>query len=173
MNDPATLAPDTATENLALHHRVEHFLNHEASLMDGHAYEQWLALWAPRDIRYWVPCNSDDQDPKTELAIIYDDRRRLEERIARMLDPTAHAYHPRPRLMRVIGSLSLSRTGNELVRVNANFSLGQISRGHQTTWFGRSEHCLLPGGEAGFTIQSKKVLLLNNDEPMPNLNFLV
>lgn len=168
----AMTATDAAAPDYELLYRIDRFLNHEAELMDEHQHEQWLALWDGEDIRYWVPANRDDQDPELGLAIIYDDRRRLEERIARMMDPTSHTYNPRPRVMRVVGNVVVLDDDGETLRVASSAAIGQINKGHQHVWFAKVIHTLVRRG-AGFAIRAKKVMLLNNDEPMPNLNFLV
>ncbi len=58
------------------------------------------------------------------------------------------------------------------VTVSSNFILAQLHRHIQYLWAGTSIHKLVSTGES-FRIRSKKVLLLNNDEPMPNLMFLI
>lgn len=152
--------------------RLERFLAYEAALMDEHEYDRWMALWSGDDITYWVPCNDDDQDPSTGIAIIYDDRSNLSERMMRLKDKTAHAYRPRARLVRTIsGVVPLEAEGDEL-EVASSFVLGEIRVGVQNIWFGKCVYRLLDTPE-GFRIRSKKVMLLNNDEAMPNLTFLV
>jgi 3-phenylpropionate/cinnamic acid dioxygenase small subunit len=152
--------------------RVERFLNYEAALMDEHEYDRWMELWIGDDITYWVPCNSDDQDPNTGVAIIYDDRSRLLERMMRLKDKAAHAYRPRARLIRnVSGVVPLSVAGEEF-EVVSSFSLGEIRTGTENIWFGKCHYVLVDTAE-GFRIRWKKVMLLNNDEPIPNLTFLV
>ena len=61
--------------------QVEQFLYYEAQIMDEHRYDEWLALWSD-DALYWVPAGRDNIDPKREISLIYDDRVRLETRIA-------------------------------------------------------------------------------------------
>jgi 3-phenylpropionate/cinnamic acid dioxygenase small subunit len=166
------MAPHATEVDLVRWFRVQRFVCHEAALMDAHDYSCWLALWAGDNIRYWVPCNSDDQDPQLGLAIIYDDRRRLEERIVRMQDPAAHAYQPRPRLMRAVSNLAVLDDRDGELTVTSTFVLGQIHQGRQRIWLGRTLHTLANVGST-FEIRRKKVMLLDNDEPIPNLNFLV
>jgi benzoate/toluate 1,2-dioxygenase subunit beta len=50
---------------------VEAFLYVEAEICDRHRYSDWLDLWA-EDGCYWVPCNDDDSDPATHVAITYE-----------------------------------------------------------------------------------------------------
>jgi 3-phenylpropionate/cinnamic acid dioxygenase small subunit len=167
---PAALAGSIVDLQTQL--RLERFLAYEAALMDDHQYQQWHALWADGDIRYWVPCNDDDQDPMTGIAIIYDDRASLDERMMRLKDKNAHAYRPQPKLVRTIsGVVPLSREDDELV-VASSFVLGEMRAGLQNIWFGKCLYRLQDDPER-FRIRSKKVMLLNNDEAMPNLTFLV
>jgi len=168
-----TAQPEAAaTPDLATMAMIEQFLYREAALMDAHEYDKWLALWEEGELLYWVPCNDDDQDPKSAIAIIYDKRTALEERVQRMKDKTAHAFRPRARLMRTVSNVvALSVDGDEFT-VSSHFTLGELRVGVQNFWFGRSIHTLaLSSGE--LRIRAKKVLLLNNDAPMPNLTFLV
>lgn len=152
--------------------RLERFLALEAALMDNHEYERWISLWHDDDLLYWVPCNSDDQDPATGIAIIYDDRPRLLERIMRLKDKTAHAYRPLAKLVRSVSSVvPLSAEGDEL-QVSSSFVLGETRVGEQNIWLGKTLHTLTQTKD-GFLIRSKKVMLLNNDDAMPNLTFLV
>lgn len=158
---------DTATQL-----RVERFLTLEAALMDQHQYDRWMALWQEKDALYWVPCNSDDQDPATGIAIIYDNYAGLLERMMRLKDKTAHAYRPLAKLVRSLsGIVTTAVEGNE-IEVVSSFVLGESRVGVQNIWLGRSIHRLVDTDE-GYRIRSKKVLLLNNDDAMPNLTFLV
>lgn len=62
---------------------VETFLFREARLADENRYDDWLSLWT-EDVEYWVPANHDDYDPDEHVSIIYDNRERLQDRIARL-----------------------------------------------------------------------------------------
>ena len=152
--------------------RLERFLTWEAAMLDDHQYDRWMAAWCDGEIQYWVPCNDDDQDPQTAIAIIYDDRSSLEERLMRLKDRLAHAFHPRARMTRNVSNLFVTASDNDGWAVSSNFVLGEIRSGQQRTWFGKCEYRLEDHAGA-LRIRSKKVFLLNNDEPMPNLTFLV
>ena len=149
---------------------ISRFLFNEAQLADKGKYDEWLTLWVDKGCQYWVPCNVDDADPTESLAIILDDRRHLEERIVRMKHRNAHTFSQPARAQRVIGNINVIKEGEEWV-VTSSFSLGSISRGGQSTWFGESEHRLI-GGDGSWLIKSKKVNLLNNDETLTSLLFL-
>jgi 3-phenylpropionate/cinnamic acid dioxygenase small subunit len=152
-------------------HDVESFLFREARLMDSHQYDDWLALWTD-DALYWVPSNEDDYDPMRHVSIIYDDHVRLEDRIERLKSNTAHSQDPRSKLSRVISNVEIEEsTGGDLT-VYSTFNLTELRRGQQDTFAGRTIHTLRPENGT-FKIVRKKVLLVNNDEVIDNLTFLV
>ena len=68
---------------------VEEFLFREADLADNHRFDEWLALWT-KDARYWVPSNEEEIDPSRHISVIYDDWKRLDERIFRLKGRHAH-----------------------------------------------------------------------------------
>jgi 3-phenylpropionate/cinnamic acid dioxygenase small subunit len=151
---------------------VEGFLYGEARLMDEHRYADWLALWADDATYYWVPCNDDDIDPSREVSIIYDDRDRLVQRIDRLISGSVLAQDPKPRMRRLVSNVEITtETGAEL-SVQSNFILTVAKRDTQQIWAGRSIHRLRRHGES-FKIVHKKVLLVNADQEMPLLQFLI
>ena len=162
----------TATVSLGeLREHVSAFLVHEAELADQHRYDDWLALWSS-DGTYWVPCNSDDYDPARHVSIVYDDYERLQERCFRLNSEGAHSQDPPSRLCRVIGNeqVSVSRAGT--VQVRANMILVEVRSGEKNVYGARVEYTLQPD-EDSFKIRRKKVVLLDNDEPLGNLTFLL
>ena len=152
-------------------HQIENFLYREARLMDEHAYDEWLSLWA-EDLLYWVPCNADDIDPQRHVSIIYDTRPFLEDRIERLKSGVAYAQEPKSRLRRVVSNIEIEEGDNGEVTVYSNFNLTELRRSRQDTFAGRTIHKLRPQ-DSGFKITYKKVLLVNNDEVIDNLTFLI
>jgi benzoate/toluate 1,2-dioxygenase subunit beta len=150
---------------------VENFLYREARLMDEHAYSDWLALFTD-DARYWVPSNDDDADPGQHVTIIYDDRNRMAERVFRLSGTIAHSQEPRSRTSRMVSNVEVGDEEGDEVMVYANFNLTQLRRGRQETFAGRTVH-RLRRENGSFKIAMRKVLLVNNDEPINNLTFLV
>jgi benzoate/toluate 1,2-dioxygenase beta subunit len=153
-----------------LRRRVEEFLYQEAKLIDEHRYEEWLALWS-EDALYWVPCNSDNADPMRQAMIIYDNRARLEERVYRLTSGAAWAQQPQSRTRRLISNVEV-REDSGGYAVESNCIIAELRRSRQDIFAARLLHTLRPIGDS-FRIALKKVLLLNNDEPIDNLTFLV
>ena len=151
--------------------QVEQFIYYEADLMDEHRYDEWLALWTD-DALYWVPSGGDDIDPKREISLIYDDRVRLQVRITRLKSGFAHAQEPKLRMRRVVSNIVTQEAENGDIVVFSNFLLIELRRGKQDTFAGRTVHRLRPDN-GSFRLTSKKVLLVNNDEHIDNLTFLI
>src|ERR1700744_857208 len=55
-------------------------LEKEARLLDQLLFEDWLKLFVP-ECAYWVPSTRNQGDPRSEIAMMFDDRRRLEDRV--------------------------------------------------------------------------------------------
>jgi 3-phenylpropionate/cinnamic acid dioxygenase small subunit len=159
------------TADLEILRNVEQFLFLEADCLDRHAYDEWLDLWDD-DPLYWVPCNDDDTDPGERISLIYERRQQIEQRIRRLAGKHAHAQDPKSRLMRVVSNVRIHESTEAQVLAASAFVLGEIRRDRQVVWFGRNLHTLTRHGD-GFRMKQKKVLLLNNDSPMGNLQFLI
>ena len=150
---------------------VERFLYREARLMDENAYAEWLALWA-EDAVYWIPCGGGAGDPMRQVSTVYDDRKRLEARIKRLLSGKAHAQAPPSRLRRVVSNIEIEEAEDGAITTYSNFVLGEVRRGKQDIFIGRATHQLRPV-TADFKIFFKKVVLVNGDEYIDNLTFLI
>jgi benzoate/toluate 1,2-dioxygenase beta subunit len=150
---------------------IETFLSYEARLMDEGRYREWLDLWTD-DARYWVPCNDDDIDPATQVSIIYDDRDRLTQRVERLLTGSVLSQQPRPRMRRVISNIDVDATSPAEISVEHNFILVIARGGTKQLWAGRSIHTLRRA-EGSLRIARKKVLLIDNDQEIPLLQFLI
>ena len=152
--------------------QIENFLYHEARLMDESAYDAWLELYA-EDGLYWVPCNEDDADPMRQISIYYENRDRLRERLDRLKSGGAHAQEPRSRLLRIISNVEIGdESDHGEITVYANFHLTELRRSRQRLLAGRTLHKLRPEN-GSFKIVLRKVMLLNNNEVIDNLTFLL
>lgn len=151
---------------------IEAFLFTEARLADSGDYDAWLSLWTD-DALYWIPANRDDYDPNAHVSIIYADRERLQDRIDRLKSGGAWAQEPMSRACRLISNVEVeSPDKNDEITVRSNFVLGELRRGRQTIYFAHQIHRLRPTA-TGLRMSYKKVMLINNDEPIHNLSFLV
>lgn len=167
MNKHSKPEPEATTAR----QEFEAFLFREARLMDNHQLNDWLELWS-KDCLYWVPCNVEDVDPNRELSIIYENHDQIRERVRRLGGKFAHAQQPKSRLIRVLSNIEVTEADDTGIVGTSTFVLGEVRLNRQMLWFGRNEHRLVRT-EDGLRIRYKKVFVLNNDTPMPNMTFLV
>jgi p-cumate 2,3-dioxygenase beta subunit len=127
---------------------VEDFLYREAALLDEWRLLEWLELFTP-DCLYEIPsldCPTDDAG--RTYSIVHDNRVLLEQRVVRLLKPTAHAEFPHSRTRRLITNVRILGTHGDEVMVTANFSVHRVDLYAHVEFVGRYEHVLLvgPGG---------------------------
>lgn len=153
----------------ALRARVEAFLTHETALLDARDYARWIDLFTPDGI-YWVPSNRDDSDPHRDVSLVYDDVRRLRERLVRAGSGMFWAQDPPTRTTRLTGNLEL-RTHEAGHEATVRLVLVALRRGVTETLSGRCRYLLAPDADT-WRIQRKEVFLIHNDAPQINLTFL-
>ena len=149
---------------------IASFLYREARLMDAHSYDEWLALW-DEDATYWVPCNADDIDPSRNVSIIYDRGGQVRARIQRLKE-TSWLREQAPRLKRLVSNIEIESSGDNELVVNSAFILAELHHHNHYLWAGSTTHKLVPNGD-GLKMKFKKVVLLDNNEALPNLMFLI
>ena len=150
---------------------AEDILYREARLLDERQYSRWLELFSP-EVTYWIPANREGTDPTREISLVFDDAPRLRDRIARLVSGLAHAQNPPSRTKRLISNVEIVETDAETTMVISAFILYELRRGKERMFAGRYEHRLkLIDGQ--WRIASKKVVLVNNNEVIDNLTFIV
>jgi benzoate/toluate 1,2-dioxygenase subunit beta len=152
---------------------IEDFLYREAALLDARRYDDWLAL-VTDDVRYWIPAGGDDVDPTRAVSVVYDDRRALAERLARIQHPAAHCQTPPPRTSRMVTNIRLDGADPpaDEIHVDSVFALFASRLGEQHTFGGRYAH-RLRRVEGAWRIAAQHVYLVNNDAVLHyNLTFL-
>lgn len=150
---------------------VEKFLYREARLVDEHRYDEWLSLWSDDGI-YWIPCRHEDTDPLRQVSIVYDNRAKLGDRIARFNSRAVLAQDPPSRMRRLISNIEIEPGTENKLKVESNFIVVEARGGRQEVWCGRAFHTLQTSNDA-FKIALKKVLLVNSEQEIPNLQFLI
>jgi benzoate/toluate 1,2-dioxygenase beta subunit len=151
---------------------VEAFLFREARFADENRYDEWLALWT-EDVIYWVPANIDEYDPDEHVSILYDNRERLQDRIARLKSGGAWSQEPQSRMRRLISNIEIEPAERPDERiVISNFVLGELRRGRDAVYFAQQKLRLRQTAE-GLRMSAKTVYLVKNNEPLHNLSFII
>jgi benzoate/toluate 1,2-dioxygenase beta subunit len=147
--------------------RFRMLLEREARLLDQLRYEDWLKLYAAECI-YWVPSTPNAGDPRREVAVMFDDRRRLEDRVYRLRTGFAWSQAPASRTVRLITNVEVFATDDAAVRmVRANFLISEFWGDETRILSGWSGHrCVAHNGR--WEIQAKQVNLIECDQSIRN-----
>lgn len=116
--------------------RYRALLEREARLLDQARYDDWLAMFAPECI-YWAPSTPGAADPRREVAIFFDDRRRMEDRVYRLGSAYAWSQSPPSRTVRLVANVEVFATDEPAVRmVRSNFVTSELRAGEARLWSG-------------------------------------
>ena len=168
-----------AVADAAVRDEFRRLIEHETRLLDQLRYEEWLAMYAA-DCIYWVPATPNGGDPRREVAVMFDDRRRLEDRVYRLRTGFAWSQAPASRTVRLVTNVEVFLTERNDVRMlRSNFLIsefwGDETRllsgwcGHRVVRDGNSAG----GGSASWKIQVKQVNLLECDQPIRNPSIIL
>jgi len=148
------------------------FLYLEARLADEGRYSEWESLWADDDdaVVYRVPMHPDD-DPRTTLAYINDNRRRIKSRVAQLNTGNRHSQTPPSVMRRLISNSEIIDQTPDSVTVESNFALFEY-RLRQRFWAGRVIHTVRRSGEE-LRLVRKVVHLIDAGGALDTLAFLI
>jgi benzoate/toluate 1,2-dioxygenase beta subunit len=160
--DDARAVADTAERD-----RFRMLLEREARLLDQLRYDEWLALYTAECV-YWVPSTPGAGDPRREISVMFDDRRRLEDRIYRFRTGYAWSQAPASRTVRLITNVEVFATARDDARmVRSNFLISEFWGDETRVLTGWAGHRLVRDRET-WKIQAKQVNLIDCDQSIRN-----
>jgi 3-phenylpropionate/cinnamic acid dioxygenase small subunit len=163
---------DRAIADPAARDEFRRLLEREARLLDQLRYDDWLALYAPECI-YWVPATPHAGDPRREIAVMFDDRRRLEDRIYRFRTGYAWSQAPASRTVRLVTNVEVFATAQDDSRmVRSNFLISEFWGDETRVLTGWAGHRVLRDGQ-GWKIQAKQVNLIDCDQSIRNPSIIL
>lgn len=167
------LLESLALQRLSMIAEVEAFLADEVHLLDDRDYRLWLDLFTS-ECRYVMPVDPLCGDDALRLHVFYDDRARLEDRVARLTSGEALTEDPPTLTVRTLSAVQVrpesSSDADELL-VRSNFVLLAHRHGVQRQFGGRYRHRLVRR-EGTLRIVEKRVTLLGSDAPQRAMTFL-
>jgi 3-phenylpropionate/cinnamic acid dioxygenase small subunit len=157
-------------------HAVEQFLYREARLADEGDYDAWEALWTD-DALYWVPIGGEGGDPQRQMSVIYDNRNRISTRLKQLRTGKRYAQAPPSNLRRMLSNIEFlggrnNPDGDVDLEVGANFLAMESRPRGIRLWGGRTTYRLRRQGN-DLRLAYKKVVLVDNDQPLPTLGFVI
>src|SRR3954470_17125383 len=117
---------ERAVTDVAERDAFRRLLEREARLLDHLRYEDWLGLFVPECI-YWVPATPNAGDPRREVAVMFDDRRRLEDRVYRLRTGFAWSQAPASRTVRLITNAEVfAAKSDAALMLRSNFLISEF-----------------------------------------------
>lgn len=152
---------------------VEELLYREARLLDDGRFDDWLGLYT-EDAIYWIPAGHINIDPMEHVSIVYDTRRDMERRVARLKSGFAYAEDPASRTHRVVSNIAIEESDEAAAKltVSSVMVLFALSKHKYAIHSARCEF-VLRRTDGGLKIKQKKVGLLRSDEALDNIPYLV
>ncbi len=161
-----------AIVDLATRDQFRMLLEREARLLDQLRYDDWLAMYTPECI-YWVPSTPAAGDPRREISVMFDDRRRLEDRIYRMRTGFAWSQAPASRTVRLITNVEVFGTARDDVRMlRSNFLISEFWGDETRVLTGWAGHRVVQQGSA-WKIQAKQINLIECDQCIRNPSIIL
>jgi 3-phenylpropionate/cinnamic acid dioxygenase small subunit len=163
---------DPTVQDLAERDLFRGLLEREARLLDRLQFREWLQFYADECL-YWVPGTPNGGDPRREIAVMFDDRRRLEDRVFRLTTGFAWSQAPSSRTVRMVSNVEVFASENPDQRlVRSNFLIHE---------FWDDETRALPGWaghrfrriDGVWRISAKQVNLLECDQCIRNPSIIL
>jgi benzoate/toluate 1,2-dioxygenase beta subunit len=161
-----------AVSDLAVRDEFRRLLEREARLLDQLRYDDWLQMYAGECI-YWVPSTPKAGDPRREISVMFDDRRRLEDRIYRLRTGFAWSQAPASRTVRLVANVEVFATAGDDVRMlRSNFLISEFWGDETRVLTGWAGHRVVREA-GGWKIQAKQVNLINCDQCIRNPSIIL
>jgi 3-phenylpropionate/cinnamic acid dioxygenase small subunit len=161
-----------AVADPAVRDQFRRLLEREARLLDQLRYDDWLGLYTAECI-YWVPSTPAAGDPRREISVMFDDRRRLEDRVYRLRTGFAWSQAPASRTVRLITNVEVFTTASDDVRMlRSNFLISEFWGDETRVLTGWAGHRVVRDGE-NWKIQAKQVNLIDCDQCIRNPSIIL
>jgi 3-phenylpropionate/cinnamic acid dioxygenase small subunit len=163
---------ERVVSELAARDQFRMLLEREARLLDQLRYEDWLELYA-RECIYWVPSTPKAGDPRREISVMFDDRRRLEDRIYRLRTGFAWSQAPASRTVRLVTNVEVFTTDRpDTHMVRSNFLISEFWGDETRILTGWAGHRVERNGDR-WQIRAKQVNLINCDQSIRNPSIIL
>lgn len=147
-------------------------LAREARLLDQNRLDDWVAMYA-RECVYWVPATPNGGDPRREIAVSFDDRRRMEDRVFRLKNDFAWSQRPQSRTARIVSNVAVF-TGPDAdsLMVRSTFLTSEFQAGSKRVYTGWNGHWIRRADD-GWEIVAKQVNLIDCDQNLRNPSIVI
>ena len=145
---------------------IRAFINLEARYLNKADLESWISLFS-EDGFYWMPLDSDQQNPDEHDSIFYEDRVLMEIRKRNFKHRLSPSMQYPVRSTRLVADSHLLEFDETTCTVESSFHAVLLYK-EQSVFAGTMQHRLVRDGNS-YKIQMKRVDLLNADMPLPSI----
>jgi benzoate/toluate 1,2-dioxygenase beta subunit len=122
---------------------------------------------------YWVPSTPNAGDPRREISVMFDDRRRLEDRIYRLRTGFAWSQAPASRTVRLITNVEgFATTDKDACMVRSNFLITEFWDNETRLLSGWCGHRIVRENDS-WKILAKQVNLIECDQCIRNPSIIL
>jgi len=165
-------ASSRAVADIAVRDEARRLIEREARLLDQLRFDDWLSMYTAECI-YWVPSTPQAGDPRREIAVMFDDRRRLEDRVYRLRTGFAWSQAPASRTVRLVTNVEVFATARDDVRMlRSNFLISEFWGNETRVLTGWAGHRIVRES-AAWKIQAKQVNLIDCDQCIRNPSIIL
>lgn len=163
--------PGISTITLEDKQACESLIFTEARLADDLRLEQWLDCYSDQCV-YWIPSSNPAVDPRQEITLEFHDKRRLQDRVARIRTGVAYSMVPVIRTRHVLGNIEYWQGADNEIQARSNFIIDALFDGKHrilSGWVGYS----LVSKASEWKIAVKQINLIDADCLQENNTFFL
>lgn len=163
-------APPRGAAHRELRPVAESVVFDEARLLDDRRYREWLARFGDECV-YWVPIEP-GLDPRDGVAYFFDDRSRLEDRVALLETGWAHAQVPASRTCRSVAGVDAWPLDDGGLLIRCAVTVWEY-RHERVETFASTNRYVVDAADADWRIRYKIVSLVNAGGDVPPFTFIL
>ncbi len=159
--------------DMAIRDSCRRILERESRYLQDRRLDDWLTLYE-EECLYWVPGTPVNSDPRREVAVAFDDRRRMEDRVYRLQMAYAWSQRPASRTIRSVSNVEVYATGEDdnLLMVRSNLLINEFWAEEFRLWGAWCTHRLIRSGDS-WKILVKQVNLIDCDRNLRNPSIIL
>ncbi|UUQ65332.1 hypothetical protein NLK61_01375 [Pseudomonas fuscovaginae UPB0736] len=157
--------------NLQLLQEVSAFIWQEGDMLDHGEYDSWLKMWTAKGT-YIIPINPKETDFENTLNYAYDDHHMRELRVQRLIGGESISTSPQPRTVRTQSRFRVLSDDGTQVTVRCAQNVREFRKENLKLYSADLTYELVRT-EGGFRIQRKVVSLINSDDALAGIGYIL
>ena len=157
--------------NLQLLQEVTAFIWQEGDMLDHGEYEGWLKMWTEKGT-YIIPIDPRETDFENTLNYAYDDHHMRELRVQRLTGGESISTSPQPRTVRMQSRFRVLADDGTQVTVRCAQNIREF-RKESLRFYSADLTYELIRSEGSFKIQRKVISLINSDDALAGIGYIL